>query len=182
MMTSVLQNPYLAVGLRARLTRRATLLMSVGWVALILLCIELNYFMYSSPNFHLYQSVEYCFSSLFFQLLAVQFLLALYPTTVSCSNSVSLERRIRSLPLLRATPMSGSAIAFGKIVSEPARIWLLLALGFPFTLICAAVGKVGVATFVQGYALLLAAGFFACSLGLLSSALGRRLTKPGQTG
>jgi len=182
MMTSVLQNPYLAVGLRARLARRTTLLMSVGWVAIIALCIELNYFLYSSPNFDAYQSKEYCFSSIFFQLLAVQFFLVLFPTAYSCSNSVSLERSTRSLPLLRAAPMSGSAIAFGKVVSDPARIWLLIVLGFPFTSICAAVGKVELATFVQGYALLLAAGFFACSLGLLSSVLAKTLTKRGQAG
>ena len=179
---SVLNNPYLAVGVRARLARRPTLIMSIGWVALIALCIELNYFVYSSSDFHVYQSLEYCFSSIFFQLLAVQFLLALFPTAYFCSSSVSLERSTRTLPLLRATPMSGCAIAIGKIASDPARIWLLLALGFPFTSICAAVGKVGLATFVQGYALLLAAGFFACSLGLLSSALAKTLTKRGQAG
>lgn len=180
--TSVLRNPYIAVIVLARLRRRATLLLSVAWVAIIVLCIELNYFLYSSPNYPLYPSLEHCFFSVFFQLLGIQFFLAFFFTTYYCSNSVSLERSTRTLPLLRATPLSGHAIALGKIASEPARIWILLALGFPFTITCAAVGRVSVNTFVGGYALMLAAGFFSCSLGLLCSALGKKLTKPGQAG
>jgi len=182
LVTSVLQNPYLAVSVRARLRRRPILLMGIAWVALIVLCIELNYFLYSSPNYHLYPSLQHCFFSIFFQLLAIQLFLALFPTAYYCSNSVSLERSARSLPLLRATPLSGYAITFGKIASDPARIWFLLALGFPFTVVCAAIGRVNIGTLVGGYALMFAGAFFACSLGLLCSTLGRRLTRPGQAG
>jgi hypothetical protein len=158
------------------------LLAAIGWVALIVLCIELNCFFYASPNYHVYPSSEHCFFSVFFQLIGVQFLLALFPTAYYCSNSVSLERSTRSLPLLRATPLSGWAIALGKVVSDPAILWLLLALGFPFTAVSAAIGRVGLATFVQAYALMLAAAFFTCNLGLLASAFGKTFTKRGQAG
>jgi len=70
----------------------------------------------------------------------------------------------------------------GKMASDPALVWFLLALAFPFTAVCAAVGKIDAGTFVRSYALMLAAAFFACNLGLLSSALGKRLMKPGQAG
>jgi len=179
---SILRNPYIAVSVRARLRRRATLLLSAVWVAVIVLCIELNYFLYSSPNYPFYPSLEHCFFSVFFQLLGVQLFLAFFLTAYYCSNSVSIERSTRTLPLLRATPLSGHAIALGKIASDPARIWILLALGFPFTITCAAVGRVSISTFAGGYAVMLAAAFFSCNLGLLCSAVGRRLTKPGQAG
>jgi hypothetical protein len=68
------------------------------------------------------------------------------------------------------------------MASDPALVWFLLALAFPFTAVCAAVGKIDGVTFVRSYALMFAAAFFACNLGLLSSALGKRLTKPGQAG
>jgi len=130
----------------------------------------------------MYPSLEHCFFSVFFQLLGVQFFLTLFLAAYYCSNSVSLERSTRTLPLLRATPLSGHTIAFGKMASDPAQVWFLLALAFPFTLVCAAVGKIDAGTFVQSYALMVAAAFFACNLGLLSSALGKRLTRPGQAG
>lgn len=180
--TSIFKNPYIAVSVRARLRRRSTLLVGVAWAAVIILCIEMNYVLYSSPNYRVYPSLEHCFFSVFFQLIGVQFFLAFFLAAYYCSNSVSLERSTRTLPLLRATPLSGHAIAFGKLASDPAQVWLLLALAFPFTAVCAAVGKIDVGTFVQSYALMFAAAFFACNLGLLSSALGKRLTKPGQAG
>jgi len=179
---SVVGNPYLRVTLRARLKRRPTMLLSVVWVAVVVLCIELNYFLYSSPNYHLYPSLPHCFFSIFFQLLGIQLFLALFPTAYYCSHSVTLERSTRSLPLLRATPLSGYAIALGKIATDPSRIWLLLALAVPFTVVCAVIGKVNALTVIEGYALLLAAGFFASSLGLLFSALGKMVTKPVQAG
>jgi len=179
---SVLHNPYLAVSLRARLRRRPTLLISVVWVALVVLCIELNYFLYSSPNYHLYPSLQHCFFSVFFQLIGIQLFLALFPAAYYCSHSVSLERSTRSLPLLRATPLSGYAIALGKIAADPSRIWLLLVLGAPFTVVCAAIGKVDAVTVIEGYGLMFAAGFFASSLGLLFSSLGKTVTRPVQAG
>jgi ABC-type transport system involved in multi-copper enzyme maturation permease subunit len=84
-------------------------------------------------------------------------------------SSIAEEKEDETLTLLRMTNLSVLAILFGKSTSRLMTALLLLVVQVPFTLLCVTLGGVSQEQVWSAYAILGAATFFLCNLGLLAS-------------
>lgn len=112
--------------------------------------------------------------TLFAALLFVLMLLVVFLAPAFTAGAISGERERQTFELLAATPLSGSAVVAGKLLSALGYLFLLIVASVPLMSLVFTFGGVAVDDIVRAYVVLVTTALAFGALGLFLSALVRR--------
>lgn len=166
-------NPVLAGELKIRMRSWRTVLMMVGYLA-IMLAIAYLFLETSMQTLSRYGGVNISRNlglQLYTILAVIQFMLIIILIPVQTAGSISGEREKQTLDLLLCTPLSSLAIVLGKMLSSMSFVLLLTIASLPLFSLVFLFGGIAPVDIVTLFAFYLITAFAVGSIGIFCSVL-----------
>lgn len=173
----IIENPVILKELRGRMRGRRAFVSLTLYILLISILIGSIYaaMTVASPMARLDPGFRQNMGKVIFStVVLLEFLMISFIGPSLTAGAITSERERRTFDLLRTTPLTATALIFGKLGSACLYLLLLVLTGLPIQALAFLLGGVGIEEIVVSSLILVVNVLFFCSLGLFCSSFMKR--------